>query len=285
MDKAIVEDKQYNDELSNYLYNHRALNYFVMSHTKQKCETDPFLINSIAETKSKQYIVFHEESLNVEKDGPTKEIIVSKKRSFEAASAYKGKKVAVLNFANSHVIGGGPFFASAQEESLCRTSTLFECLLKEEKTFYQYHKLLFDNHKITSWGNDDLIYSPGVVVFKTDESAPKMMKQEDWYKVDIITSAAPEMKYDGQMDDATYSTKGGLSRLTKVFEVAKKEGVEVLILGAWGCGAFSNPPTAVASIFKKLCSEYSFETIEFAIDDSRRSTGNYDIFKNIICNN
>ena len=46
-------------------------------------------------------------------------------------------------------------------------------------------------------GNDDLIYTPGVVVFKTDELAdiiyPKMMPEEDWYLVNVITSAAPEL--------------------------------------------------------------------------------------------
>ena len=36
------------------------------------------------------------------------------------------------------------------------------------------------------------------------------------------------------------------SRIKKILDVAAKERVEVLILGAWGCGAFRNPREVVA---------------------------------------
>ena len=274
----LLTDEEYNKELDDFKDRYYLLNNYVMTHTDLKCQNDEYLKNAIEETKAKQYIVFHEDKLNIAKDGPTTNIIVSKKRSFEAAKAYKGKKVAVLNFANNHRIGGRPFgSAGAQEESLCRTSTLFRCLLKEEKTFYEYHQRLFIEGILNTMGNDDLIYSPNIVVFKTDESAPKMMEQKDWYKVDIITSAAPELKW--QINDLEYQNIIS-NRLRKVFEVAKKEKVEVLILGAWGCGAFGNPPKEVARVFKMLCGEYRFDVVEFAVDDSRGSKENYISFAN-----
>ena len=277
----------YNKELEKYINdnNYQRLNYFVMTHTASKCKTDMFLQSSIKHTLLKQYIVFEEDTINAEKDGPTTNIVVSRKRSFEAAKAYMGKKVAVLNFANNHSPGGAPYSAGAQEESLCRTSTLYECLLNETDSFYEYHKRLYDTGKITNWGNDDLIYSPEIVVFKTDESAPMLMDQKDWYKVDVITCAAPEFRgiYHGQ-HSFDWRTRGGLKRLRKVFEVAKKEKVEVLILGAWGCGAFGNPPKDVALAFKELCNEYCFDTIEFAIDCSRGSTQNFDVFNDVFKN-
>ena len=274
-----LNDDEYNSKVVGYGTNFFNLNSFVMSHTLAKCKLDDYLQKAIKETLSEQFIVFDEDDLKVERDGETTNIIVSGKRSFEAASAYKGKKVAVLNFANSHSVGGSPFSAGAQEESLCRTSTLYPCLLNEEKSFYEYHRQLFDCGKLNKWGNDDLIYSPGIVVFKTDVSAPEMMKQEDWFKVDVITSAAPEFRHGYEGFDFDWGMGGGLKRLRKVFEVAKKQGVEVLILGAWGCGAFGNPPTAVAATFDILCREYKFETIEFAIDCSRGPSQNFDIFK------
>ena len=53
-------------------------------------------------------------------------LTVSKKRTLEAASCYKGMKTAVLNFASAVNPGGGVTKgASAQEEALCRCSSLY----------------------------------------------------------------------------------------------------------------------------------------------------------------
>lgn len=119
--------------------------------------------------------------------------IVSSKRSFEAASAYAkaGKRVCVLNFASAANPGGGVTRGStAQEECLCRCSTLYPCLGTETMwhQFYQPHRKAGD-----PLYNDDLLYTPGVVVFKTDTSAPERMEEKDWYQVDIITCAAPNL--------------------------------------------------------------------------------------------
>ena len=50
-------------------------------------------------------------------------------------------------------------------------------------------------------------------------------------------------------------TKQGLWALLKthirrIFKVAALEGNEVLILGAFGCGTFRNPPDVVADVFR-----------------------------------
>ena len=44
-----------------------------------------------------------------------------------------------------------------------------------------------------------------------------------------------------------------------------KEGNQVIILGAWGCGAFKNPVEIVARAFAELVKNYQFETVEFAL--------------------
>ena len=125
-------------------------------------------------------------------------------------------------------------------------------------------------------GNDDLIYTPDVVVFKTDERTnpvyPRMMGQEEWYKVNVITCAAPQMFATKTRPD-NYKTVIR-SRIKKILDVAAKEGNEVVILGAWGCGAFMNPIEIVARIFVELVKNYDFEIVEFAlatINDVRSS--------------
>ena len=68
-------------------------------------------------------------------------------------------------------------------------------------------------------------------------------------------------------------------------ELKGKENVDIFILGAYGCGAFHNPPEIIASLFKELLNEYHFDTVEFAVycyNDDKFS--NYNVFKNILEN-
>jgi uncharacterized protein (TIGR02452 family) len=193
--------------------------------------------------------------------------IVSGKRSFEAAKDYVGKKIAVLNYANNLSIGGAPFYAGAQEESLCRCSTLLPCLRAMKASFYHKHHELYCTKQMDFMGNDDLIYTPEVVVFKTDERTepvyPRMMPREEWFKVNVITCAAPQMQIAKRLPENYENVIRG--RIRKILDVAAKEGNEVLILGAWGCGAFKNPVEVIARVFVELLKEYDFETVEFAL--------------------
>ena len=248
---------------------YRSINRDVMTNTEQMYKTLPELKDAIRYSVAHQFMVKHEDSIEYTERNPQRatKYVISGKRSFEAAKGYSGKKVAVLNFANSHSVGGAPFSAGAQEESLCRCSTLYPCLKAMQYDFYYYHCHLFDSRVIGHMGNDDLIYTPDVVVFKTDERTdvirPEMMYQKDWYKVDVITSAAPELilmtapprNYEAQIT----------SRIKKILNVAASQDVDVLILGAWGCGAFKNPVDVVARVFRTLLENYHFETVEFAL--------------------
>ena len=58
----------------------------------------------------------------------------------------------------------------------------------------------------------------------------------------------------------------------------------VVILGAFGCGAFKNPPKIVAEAYKELVEEfkYHFDTIEFAVYCPSYNDTNYRVFKNVI---
>lgn len=73
-------------------------------------------------------------------------------------------------------------------------------------------------------------------------------------------------------------------RMRRVLEIAWRKGNEVVILGAFGCGAFRNPPAVVAQAMKTAVQEYrkNFETIEFAVYCGTQYDTNYRVFQQIL---
>lgn len=69
-------------------------------------------------------------------------------------------------------------------------------------------------------------------------------------------------------------------RLRRVADIAAENGAEVLILGAFGCGAFRNPPEIVAQAMKTVVEKYRycFKSIEMAVYCSPRDDTNYRVF-------
>lgn len=222
-------------------------------------------------------------------------IIVSGKRTFEAAESYakSGKKVAVLNFASAKNPGGGvKNGAYAQEECLCRCSTLYYCLNTDMmwEKFYEPHRA--ENNPFY---NDDIICTPAVTVFKSDIVFPERLPESEWYNVDVLTCAAPNLR--SMVSDDIYSCFDNRqlnmdkdkyrlvmkSRIRQLFIVAQTTGADVLILGAFGCGAFKNPPEVVAQLFKEAVDEFGsfFEVIEFAVYHSEKSTRNFEAFSEV----
>lgn len=67
-----------------------------------------------------------------------------------------------------------------------------------------------------------------------------------------------------------------------IFEVARENQVEILILGAFGCGAFKNPPEVVAEAFQQVIVEQNylreFKHIVFAIKPTGEDCPNVKAF-------
>ena len=222
---------------------------------------------------------------DVQKADKPANIIVSQLRSFEAAAQYIGKRTAVLNFASATNPGGGvEKGASAQEECLCRVSTLYPCLVdqKMRASFYTPHR----KHG-NALHNDDIIYTPKVLIIKDDDH--NMLATP--FLVDVISCAAPNLR---EKPNNAYNSGDGNrvqisdnkllalheKRARKIFASAIANGVEVLILGAFGCGAFCNDPYVVARAYKNVLPEFEqyFQTIEFAIYCRPADSINYDAF-------
>lgn len=220
------------------------------------------------------------------------QVIVTKNRSFEAARPYaeQGLKIAVLNFASSTNPGGGVTSgASAQEECLCHVSTLYPCLKDESMwdLFYAPHRKARN-----PLHNDDIIYTKDVIVFKDDDYQPLPKP----FTVDVITCAAPTLREQSSNrynpsdgDKAPDITPEDLLALhekrgRQILSAAVANGAQVIILGAFGCGAFKNDPAVVAQAYANILPEYLhyFRTIEFAVYCRPHSPQNFDAFKNFI---
>lgn len=274
----------------------RETNVQVFEDTRRLSETDSYLKEAIAESSSKQYVVKEEENFETAQGHRFKNpvtVVVSKRRSFEAASRYAGQKICVHNFASSVSPSGGVLRGStAQEEALCRCSTLYfnisEADIVEE--FHDSHKKAIKMGTMDSTYNDDCIYTPDVVVFKSDVGIPEILPKEQWYKVDVITCAAPNLREDSWPKDHEIMSNQELrnlhvKRMRRILDIAKMEQEDVVILGAFGCGAFANPSEVVAEAMQEVLEEYKydFKTIEFAVFCTPKDSKNYTVFKDYIC--
>ena len=272
----------------------RETNVEIFKDTERIIRENKSLIKSVENTIKKQKLYPADSAITLEKQGiQNTKIIVSGKRTLEAASSYKGKKVCIMNFASATNPGGGVERGSnAQEEALCRISTLYFCLNTTEmrKCFYMPHRKARN-----PLYNDDIIYSPDVCVIKNDSAKAEMLAEEDWYNVNVITCAAPnlrrvpsnEMNPDAGDKAAEISVndlrKLHEQRIRRIFEVAAKNENEVLIAGAFGCGAFMNPPEVVAEAFRSVVKDLGnrFETVEFAVACEKKPSHNFLVFQKV----
>lgn len=188
-------------------------------------------------------------------------------------------KIGVLNFASAKNPGGGFLGgASAQEESLARSSSLYASL-KNDMKMYEYNR----ESKTFSY-SDFAKYSPETVFWFNDEG----QNLSELIKVDVITSPAPNkgamLQHNRKNEIATIEDVFR-RRIEFVFKVAYQNNIDVLILGAWGCGVFRNEVADVARYFKEIIAEKvsnGFAKIVFAIYDSSEKKSNYLTFKEII---
>lgn len=269
----------------------------VFNDTMDWIKKNSDLSDSVAKAK-KQTKIFWEDDYPAFDNAKNENtlVTVTDNRSYQAAMRLHAEdtssKIAVMNFANAFHAGGGVTTgAGAQEECLCRTSTLYPLLYRRSlrDTFYKHHHTLK-----TAKASDALIYTEGVVICKTDTDLPKRMPKEDWVSVDVITIAAPDLRTTSNihaalvgngtfMNDAElfgYHIKRAIHMLT----CAAAMGADTLVLGAFGCGAFQNNPEVVARAYKLALQEFpkAFKKIEFAVYCSPSDDTNYQVFKRVL---
>jgi len=161
------------------------------------------------------------------------------------------RKVLVLNFANPTNPGGGVRVgASAQEEDLCRKSSLLLSLeSKEARRYYEYNRSLYSR-----MGSDAICLTPEVEIIR--DSSGALLR--DSILVSVMTCAAP-MVTQGKEGLSEEQYRALLyQRICRMLKCAASWGYRLLVLGAFGCGAFGNDAQLVSDLFYKALKEFSY---------------------------
>ncbi len=185
-----------------------------------------------------------------------------------------GLNPAILNLASRfHACGGYNHGAGAQEESICRASTL-------SLSLYQYFDprlRCVQESGVKPRGNayplDNEfggIYSPDVTFFRHNAKRGFELREEP-FACGVITVPALNFRETARYDNADLRYKapdGGftargeeimLNKIRTIFRIAVANGHDSLVLGAFGCGVFQLPPEAVALQFNTVIDEKEFE--------------------------
>jgi len=185
---------------------------------------------------------------------------------------------AVLNFASARNPGGGfERGANAQEEALCRDTTLYAGL-RGQSAFYARNKASADGVY-----TDALLYTPGVRVIRD----PHGMLVPEPTEIAVLTVPAPNqraLKEQGAWPARRAALEAAFeARISMMLRVAQARGHRALVLGAWGCGVFGNDPYDVAARFAAGLQAFggAFEHVHFAIPAGGKE-GNLAAFRAVL---
>jgi len=183
-----------------------------------------------------------------------------------------GLSPCVLNLANRQNPGGGVLGgAGAQEENIFRRTNLFVSLYQFAPYASEYGIKRSDKSYPLN-RNTGGIYSSNITVFRgSEKNGYCLLKQP--FDIAFVTVPAinrPELT----QKDGVYYISDSLIEPTKekirtILRIAGKYRHDCLILGAFGCGAFRNPPNHMAELFHAVFTEQEFSnrfrTVVFSI--------------------
>jgi len=175
--------------------------------------------------------------------------------------AKAGLNPCVLNLASGHNPGGGVINgAGAQEENLFRRTNLFLSLYQFANYANEYgikkHEKSYPLNKNTGG-----IYSADITVFRgSEKNGYKLLKNP--YNISIVTVSAISKPDLIKKNDKLYITNNLIQptkeKIRTILRIAGKYNHECLVLGAFGCGAYANPPNHMAELFKEVFNEEEF---------------------------
>lgn len=218
-----------------------------MNFLKIKAENDKIFFHGAFEGMKSEYISDFIPVKSLRKEPYILSHNVKNQTTIECILDNRGKSIIALNFANGIIPGGGyALGAKAQEESLCRASMLYYTI-RSVNAFYKANRGHF-----TADYTDGMIYSQDVPVIRDDNG--KML--DNPVRCNFITCPAVNRR------EALFMS--GLKvneimerRIGKIVSYAASKKPDVIILGAFGCGAYGNKREDVLPMFEKAINEFT----------------------------
>ena len=196
------------------------------------------------------------------------------------------KEPAVMNFANRHAPGGGWINgAMAQEEAICFRSSLYLSLHPEKYPL----------------ARGEGIYSPLVLIIRNSvEQGHRLLfpqtPVQELPRVAAITISAlyrpkvRSLQMGSREPKDIYARNedrnGTKDKMRLALRMAAFYGHRMLVLGAFGCGVYGNPPEDVAHCWLEVLREDEFtgnwwRSVCFAVHDPKND-GNFETFARIL---
>ena len=185
----------------------------------------------------------------------------------------------VLNMANSSTPGGAVTRgAGAQEENLFRRSNLYTSLYQYASFATQYGIRKHENDQYPIPGKLGGIYSPDVLFFRSSEhSGYSLLATPSTLSVVTVPAIAmPKISVkNGQYRLSNIQAELTKTKIRAILRISAIHQHDCLILSAFGCGAFKNPPHHMAQLFKEVLAEDDFsgrfKAVIFAIIDDHNA--------------
>lgn len=193
----------------------------------------------------------------------------------------EGYNPAVLNMASNSKPGGGVLSGSAaQEESIFRRTNIFQSLYQFAPFAEQFG---IKNKPETYPMNNEFggIYTPKAMLFRdTEKNGYKLLDNPQ--HVSFITVAAiknPTLVVSGLLSKvlSIHPIQVPIikNKIRTILRIGLRHRHDSLVLGAWGCGAYANPPQHIAALFHEVLLENEFKNkyrkIVFAIIDDHNT--------------
>eukprot|EP00121_Abeoforma_whisleri_P002479 Awhi_evm1s2225 len=162
------------------------------------------------------------------------------------------ENVCCLNFASAKNPGGGFLKGStAQEESIARSSGLYNCIRKS--SMYVTNS----SRQVNCFYTHNMLFSSKVPVFRDDVHYQLF---NNYYLVSIITSPAVNagvmLKRKAKPEQIRQVMK---ERILYILMVSMLQEQKNIVLGLYGCGVFGNSLEVIAELFKETLKDELFE--------------------------
>ena len=220
-----------------------------------------------------------------------------------------GSIFACLNMANKiHPGGGYTTGPAAQEENMFRRTNCHFSIDRNMLTMVKNHFTNLPEYEYNKYMQDLIGAEEGRTYIDVKNPRICIKDKETWsLKIHGNTeTGTANIGYQPYNDDDIFSfyelrcaavrndseedafQETNMRRIIRAqFETLKDKGIRHAILGAFGCGAFMNPPLSVAALYKEYLMEYKddFDVIAFPIYYAGYGPDNYTAFRDILLGN